>query len=534
MIRIVAILLFSFGFVLQSQAQESWYDKGKKEKDPHRKVEYFTKALKEKEDNWTYYRRGWAYMDMKNYQMAILDFRGALQATGSLEKKWVYNGLAWAYYDIEDNIAAKGFAKKGIEEDPKNYSAYDVLGWIAISEKKYDEAILHFGKYITFNGKSHVGYNDRSYAYALKGEYAKALADCNEGLKIKPTHERMNVRKGLALVKLGKTDEGVAVLKDKVDFKKDDPISLSNLGRLFYEAGDYESAVEFHSKGITLYEEKIAIDPKFVTVYKTDVYNIYMNRGDAYEAQKKWQNALQNYKRATLIDPKNHRAWLEMGETHTFQDNYKEAVQSYEKAFSVNPNLKTGWTNLGYCYDHLGLNDKAISAYTRGIKANPNDGLLYNNRGYAYLEKGLMAKAKADLDKAIAVDPKLVMSHVSLGEYYFANKQWDEAIKKFDACVAMEGGSVSAYQVAYYTRGRCWHAKKEYGKAIMDYNLSITYDGTHIPSWEWLGIAHFDKKENCDAYKKFKKAMKLDQNNRIKVAKQSPRYLAKLTGNPCK
>ncbi len=533
--RAIAFILIFAALAIPSFGQSTtWYEKGKSATDLNQKVEFFTKSLQEeKKSNWTYYHRAWAYMELEKYQLAISDFQNATKADGTLEKVWIYNGLGWAYYDIEEYAKAKEYSQKAIAEDIKNYTAYDILGWTAIAENNPTEAAAQFGKYIQYNAGSHVGFNDRSYAWSLLGLYEKVLSDCNEGLLIEPGHEQMTIRKGLALIKLGKTNDGLAILQGKVVYQPDDPISLSNIGRLFYEAGDYKTAVEFHSKGITLYEEKIRIDPKYVKVYKEDVYSIYMDRGDAYEGLEQWQSALQNYTKATLIDPANVLAWIEMGEVHTFQTNYKEAVQAYEKAFTLQPEYADGWTNLGFCYDNLLLPDKAIEAYTRGIAANPSDGLLYNNRGYAYLEKGLMDKAKADLEKAVQVEPEIVMSHVSLGEYYFMNLQYDDAIKKFNEAVLMPSGSVSAYQVAYYTRGRCYHAHKDYAKAIADYQLSITYDKTHIESWEYLGIAHFETRENCKAYKEFKKAVELDAANRIKRAKESPKYLAKLTGNPC-
>ncbi|MCB9231355.1 MAG: tetratricopeptide repeat protein [Bacteroidia bacterium] len=533
-IYISFLLAFLILTSVSSLSAQSFYDQGINATDNLQKVEFFTRALeKEKKDNWTYYRRGWAYYSLHNYSRALSDFKAALNAEGNLDDSYTYTGIAWVYYDLRDYDLCEQNAKKSLELRADNYSAYNILGWAAAGNENYDKALENFTKYINLKPDSYIGYSDRSYIYLIKGDYNNVLKDCEKALSLEPGYDRIIERKALALLRLGREDEGIKLIKDKIDFKANDPISMSEIGNLFYRAGDYRGAIEFHDRGIHIYETKIKEDPKFITIHKEDIYNIYMSRGDAYEALSELPHALQNYSRATQIDAKNYRAWIEIGETQTFQNNYREAVAAYERAFSLKPDLKDGWVNLGYCYDHLNDRQKAINAYTRGIQADPENGLLYNNRGFAYLEEKQYEKSKADLEKAIQVEPAMVMSHVSLGEYYYEVKQYEAAIRKLDEAIKMENGSLKAYAQAWYKRGLTNMAREDYKTAISDFQECLNLQPDRAEAWQYKGISNYKIKENCKAYLDLKKALEADQKNKEKEAKEAALYLAKLTRNPC-
>ena len=524
--------LFFFFSVSFSQTN---YELGKAATDNNLKVDYFTKALnQEKKDNWTYYRRAWAYMGLKRYTLALQDFKMAEAAEGSLDKAFIYSSYAWCWYDLGNNPKAREYAEKTLKTKADVGEAHNSLGWISIAEGKFAEAETHFSNYIAFDPENSRGYYDRSNARLKLGNYAGVLEDCDKGLQFDPENEGLLERKSLALMRTGREAEAIAMIGKSINYKPDDPISLSRLGRMFYNSGDYRSAIEYDTRAIQLYEKKIETDPKFIETHKSDVYNIYMSRGDAYEMLEEYPHAHQNYRRASEIDPKDPRAWIETGELQTFQENFREAAQAYEKAFEIDPEYKEGWVNLGFCYSHLGDDKHAILAYTRGIKADPENGLLYNNRGFEYLEAGDFARAEADLQKAIQVEPDIVMSHVSLGEYYYARKQYGEAIAKFNEAINMENGGQRAYHAAYYTRGLCHLDQEQYQPALVDFEAALNMEYRDGLSYEKMGICYFQLEKMCEAYKAFKKALEYKDHLKDREVLEASKYLGKLTQNPCK
>lgn len=518
-----------------AQTGQEFYDLGREETDNNKRIDLFTKAIEAgKDDAWPYYRRAWSYYSQRRYDRALKDFKTSMEKPGNLDATYNQVGIAWVYYDQGKNELAREWVDKALQSSSnKNSSALSVDGWLKIRNKDYRGATQSFSQYIALNPNAYIGYWDRSYAYLMQEDYQNVYNDCVKGLELKAGHEGLLERKALAMLKLGKEEEAISLIREKIDYKPDDPISLSRIGNLFYKAGDYRGAIEYHNKGIELYKKKIADDPEFVKVYNSDVYMIYMSRGDAYEALEDYPHALQDYEMATLTNDQRHEAWLEIGELQTFQNNYREAANAYEKAFTRKPDHNSGWVNLGYCYSNLGEDPKAIHTYTRGIKVDPNNGLLYNNRGFAHLDLKHYDKAKADLEKAIAIDPSIVMSHVSLSEYYYRVGEYDNAIRKANEAMKMENGTSKAYAAVYQNRARCYMAQEKWQPATDDLLASLNYEPSTISAYEELGICYFNLDEKCKAYKNLKKALAMDKNNRVKECKEAALYLARLTKNPC-
>lgn len=531
-----ALLIFILCLAGTSSAwgQASWYDRGVEADDNNRKVEYFSKALElERQDNWVYYFRGWAYYGLERYEKAMRDFQTGLTVKGTLDASFLNSSLAWCSYRMEKYDQGLEYAQKAVATRDDNTEGWNALGWCEVMLDKPADAVTAFTKFIALKPNAAMGYSNRSYAYALSKEYDKVIADCDKALSFDPKNEYLLERKAYSLIKMGKNQEGIDLIKSKIDYKPDDPLSLSNIGNLFFRNEDYQTAIDYHTRGMKLYADLMKEDREYMDKHRKDIYEIYMSRGGAYYALKDYQRALGDYKHATTILPNEYRAWHEIGQLQTFQKNWSEGAQAYEKAFALRPDLKFGWVNLGFCYDNLKQPYRAIDAYTRGIKNNPDVGLLYNNRGYGYLELKEYDKAFADLQKAIDVEPDIVMSHVSLGEYFYDRKMYDDAIAKFNQAVKMEDGTYEAYTAAYFTRGLCYFEQDKFEMAINDFLEAIKHTPKHVLAHEKAGITYFKLNKLCEAYTYLKRTLDLESTVANKQALEAPKYMGKMTKNPC-
>lgn len=518
--------------------QTSWYQKGREATNNHDKVDYFTRSLQEEGPNkFTYYLRAWAQYDLGRFEKSIRDFTTSLtQEEGELPDTYNQTGISWCHYRMGDYESSMLFADKAIQGMNNNAEAWNVKGWCSISLEKDNQAITAFTKYISIKPEVALGYSNRSYAFSRTSQFQKTIDDCDKVLSIDPENYLVLERKAYAMLKLGQKDEAINLVKDRIEYKEgEDPKSVSMVGNLFYRNEDYPTAISYHTEAIRIYNDKVKEDKDYRKVFREDIYDIYMNRGESHYALKDYQRALADLKKATVIKDADYRAWERIGQLQTYQENWSEGAQAYERAFEIRPELKEGWVNLGFCYDRLNQPDRAIVAYSRGIKNNPNTGLLYNNRGYGYLLMKQYDKALKDLEKAIEVQPAIVMSHVSLGEYYFYVEQYDKAIEIFNKAITMEDGSEQAYTAAYFTRGSCFYAQEKFELAKLDYLKAIGITSDHVEAHEKLGMSYFELEEFCLAYKTLKKTLDLEKTIPFdkKKAKDAPRYLGKMTKNPC-
>lgn len=116
--------------------------KNGKYKDPKLAIKYANLAI-EKDPNYgrAYYTKGFAYYNLKKYDLSIENFTQAISLDPNIEES--YNGRGWVYGTIDD----------------------------------YENAILDFTKAIEINPKYKMAYNNRAMAYLHTNQNEKACAD---------------------------------------------------------------------------------------------------------------------------------------------------------------------------------------------------------------------------------------------------------------------------------------------------------------------------------------------------------------------
>ncbi len=66
--------------------------------------------------------------------------------------------------------------------------------------------------------------------------------------------------------------------------------------------------------------------------------------------QGKWEEAIQNFKRATELNPRDGRGVFEFANTHAVMRNYEEAERLYDMAISLSPDLSIAYTYKSLMY----------------------------------------------------------------------------------------------------------------------------------------------------------------------------------------
>lgn len=83
-----------------------------------------------------------------------------------------------------------------------------------------------------------------------------------------------------------------------------------------------------------------------VEIYPHDA-SIYYNLGNCLDGQRKYADAIQDYKRAIAIEPRYLKAHYNLGLAYDHMKNYSQAEVSYRKVLQLNPNDGGALFNLG-------------------------------------------------------------------------------------------------------------------------------------------------------------------------------------------
>ncbi len=92
--------------------------------------------------------------------------------------------------------------------------------------------------------------------------------------------------------------------------------------------------------------------------------------------------------------------YLNLGATQLKQESFNLALENYKKALELSPRNPNIYNYKGYANYKLGLFADAINDYNNAIDLDPNNAASYHNRGMAYLKSTEKSKACLDFHKS--------------------------------------------------------------------------------------------------------------------------------------
>ena len=198
----------------------------------------------------------------------------------------------------------------------------------------------------------------------------------------------------------------------------------------------------------------------------------HLKRGDVFARDRKFAEAIVEYRSALRVDPKYAEAFVGLGEAYIGVGDIKTALASYTRAADLLPQnvdvqVKTGtmyllrrayvdaqtFANKALAQDPknivalilranamAGLSqvDEAIKEIQEAIQLEPNRGDLYANLGSVQASVGRREAAEAAFKQAVAVDPKSPRAHSALGNFYWSVRRRDEAEAAFRKAVDLD------------------------------------------------------------------------------------------------
>lgn len=162
--------------------------------------------------------RGVTYLRKRLFDLAINDFSSLF----SLRKPsaGLYLNISSAYLGKGDFERALEDIEKAFEINPNLEYGWSFRGDIYRRMKEYQKAIEAYTNAIKINPLSSF-YNGRCFTYYDSGKYEEAVADCSEGISLKPNESSPYYYRGLARIKLEQKALAVSDLRKAIEIKPD-------------------------------------------------------------------------------------------------------------------------------------------------------------------------------------------------------------------------------------------------------------------------------------------------------------------------
>lgn len=227
----------------------------------------------------------------------------------------------------------------------------------------------------------------------------------------------------------------------------------------------------------------------------------YFNPGESFAASKIQKTSLGT-------------AHYTMGLIYDWQDNAEKAIEEYKQALKFDFTSAAFHRRLGIDYARTGKFDQAIAEFKSASKFDIDDlesryllAILYTS-----LKRVNEAAAQYEiiLKKYQEGDPKNIQVFNYLGQLYFSQKKYDEAIKQYQGLLLLDSKNVDAL----FLLGILYEGKGARKEAIEFFKKAIEVNPKHADSLNSLGYIYAEDGKNLDEAKSLiEKALEIDPDN---------------------
>lgn len=191
-----------------------------------------------------------------------------------------------------------------------------------------------------------VSFSNRASGYLERGEIEKAIADCNDAIRIEPRyfipyHTRANAR-----MMQGRPDLAVADYTAAIEL-----CPRSRAAACFYNRGNAFAGMKEHDKAISDYSQAIELQPLYAEAFH--------NRASACNDRGETESALADYAEAIRLAPRYTQAYFNRGNVFAKRGELEKALADYNQALSLNPGFLPAYLGRAGIYARKGEHTKA-------------------------------------------------------------------------------------------------------------------------------------------------------------------------------
>jgi len=211
-----------------------------------------------------------------------------------------------------------------------------------------------------------------------------------------PLKRLAELQLGLNLADLDRHDEAIPHLKALLEQDPKDMRAYLALGGVYASQEEYRSAAEVYDRAVAQLEKPTNAE-----------WNIFYQRGIAYERLKEWEKAEPNFRKALELYPDQPQVLNYLGYSWVDMNmNLEEGLELIRRAVDLRPSDGYIVDSLGWAYYRLGRFDEAVRELERAVSLKPGDPILNDHLGDAYWRVGRKLEATFQWSHARDMKPE--------------------------------------------------------------------------------------------------------------------------------
>ncbi len=241
-----------------------------------------------------------------------------------------------------------------------------------------------------------------------------------------PSTSSHTVTEAVDLIKAGKNEEAIPILKEFVEKNPENAPIQFTLAKAYVNTKQYDAAVAPLQKTLQLkpdqpgahfylgiaysqmgqdadalkeFEAEIPISPEQDAAYS--------NAASLYDKAGNTDKALEYYKKAVEIAPQRPELHASLASIYEKKGDQASAQAEYKALADTDPGrAAVTWYNVGAIAKNADKNDEAIKAFMKAVEINPSYAIAHRELGYALVKQGDFKGAVAHFTKYLELEPK--------------------------------------------------------------------------------------------------------------------------------
>ncbi|MBV9885886.1 MAG: tetratricopeptide repeat protein, partial [Acidobacteria bacterium] len=288
--------------------------------------------------------------------------------------------------------------EKAVSLDEKLPAVHVILGQLNATSGKSDIALAEYKKAIQINPNDAEAIMNMAAIYAQMKHPQEAEANYKQAIALRPDYWSGYLALAIFYDLEGRYQDSIDQLKRVLELTPDNPTAYSNLGVVYMDMGDPKSLESAEAA----FRKSIALAPN---------YEAYSNLGYLFFTQKRYNDAIQQFRQAATLNDKDWRVWANLMISYQWLNDQVnagvargKAQTAIEQLLAVRPQDAHAHSELGLYYAQENLRDKALSQVHTALALEPKNGAVLGNVAETFETLGDRKQAITYARESVATD----------------------------------------------------------------------------------------------------------------------------------
>jgi len=299
-----------------------------------------------------------------------------------------------------------------------------------MKQKNYNEAIPLLEKAIKADPSYVDAYLALRQVYLAVGDTNKALAICEEKFGCFPDPEsNRKMAKAIASLyaMIGEPEKAELIFKKVIKEFPEDANSYDLYASYLESQGRYDEALNNYKKAYQ---------------YNPDDSGVAFRLGNAYFERKRYREAAEFFKKAKEAFVDDIEIIKKLAECYSELGEYGNAIEEYKSIIKIIPKHVSSRIQIGNAYLKLKQYQKAESYYKEALKIESGNLSVYYQLINLELTRKNLSGVKKYINKGFSLDSDDAILLALYGEYYYRlgldymqDKKWNPSIEAFEESI---------------------------------------------------------------------------------------------------